>query len=122
MLDPEATGFDDSSDASQAGEGGKTALHIAADRGDLTMVKIMLHVQVEVDPRDWQGMTPLHYAVRRGHTPVAALLISRGADINTPNQKGWTSLHIAVDAGRAETVHMLLSKGADHRLGIMSLR
>lgn len=92
---------------------GVLALHIAAERGNLMIVSLLLDNGVDANVRDAVGSTPLHCAVKHGHTSAAALLIRRGAQTNARDNKGWTPLHISVDAGFEDTTQMLISRGAD---------
>ncbi|GMI38985.1 hypothetical protein TeGR_g6460 [Tetraparma gracilis] len=77
---------------------GSSALHTAAQQGDLEEVTSFLatvddpksHVQAQ-DSNGWQ---PLHEAARGGHTEVAKVLIANGADkdARTNEGKGATPL------------------------------
>lgn len=56
---------------------GNTALHLAAERGDLEAIVTLLEAGADVDAPNWAGQTPLH--VVRGVLPAKALLMA-GAD------------------------------------------
>lgn len=94
-------------------EGGKQPLHIAAQRGNLNIMRALLNGNGTLDARDSQGMTPLHHAVKGGHVSATALLLQSGANVNAVDLEGWTALHIAVDAGWEDVVHLLVRNGAD---------
>jgi uncharacterized protein len=56
-------------------------LTLAAVRGYLTMVEILLDFGADIEATDDLGQTPLICAARSGRTEVVSLLLDRGADI-----------------------------------------
>jgi len=84
-----------------------SALHFAARKGDLPMVKLLLEHHAKVRAGDSTGNTSLHYAASKD---IAAALIAAGADVNARGNCGKTPLHYACDRGVAE---VLLANGAD---------
>ncbi|KAI0347159.1 ankyrin [Trametopsis cervina] len=66
---------------------GKTALHIASQRGNEELVRMLCDLGADVDLSDNEGNTPLHYASAWGHIP---LLIERGCQYNVRNNDGFT--------------------------------
>ena len=48
-------------------KGGNTALHIAASKGHLDAVKVLLRGNVEIDKKGRGGMTAAHMAAQAGH-------------------------------------------------------
>jgi hypothetical protein len=91
----------------------ETALHWAAQAGNLSVVEIFTEHGADIDARDINLVTPLHKAVQGGHLPVVAYLIEKGAPVNAKASNGLTPLHSAVHAKRKEIIGLLLSKGAD---------
>ncbi|KAK0384519.1 hypothetical protein NLU13_8605 [Sarocladium strictum] len=67
---------------------GRTALHMAAERGLVLVVEYLLEADADVSRRDLKGNTPLHYALGNGHQDVGDVLMEAAAD--------WTALN---DAG-----------------------
>lgn len=59
---------------------GRTALHWAADRGQVEACAQLLAAGANVDAMDQSGGTPLAYAVICEHADVVRLLIGAGAD------------------------------------------
>jgi len=89
-----------------------TALHIAASRGHLQCVNILLNWKANVDRYNLGFNTPLFMAASGGHTQVADALIRRKAAVNLRFADQWTALHKAVDLSHLEMVRLLLSHGA----------
>jgi ankyrin repeat protein len=94
---------------------GMTALHWAAERGDVAMVDMLLIAGSNVSAVTRLGQyTPLHLAARAGSEPVVASLLKAGATVSSLTSTGGvTPLHLAAAAGNAAVVTMLLDKGAD---------
>lgn len=63
-----------------------TPLHRACERGDLTMVEMILtKIGVQhIDGLDCAQLTPLYYAVKGGSLDVVKLLVQQGAHVNLP--------------------------------------
>lgn len=60
---------------------GMTPLHLAAERGNCKVVRILLACGASVDARDKKdGFTPLHHASSNSCHDVAILLLEQGAD------------------------------------------
>ena len=55
-------------------------LHLAATRGRLNLVKMLLKRGAEVQARGRRGCTPLFSAVEGGNPDVVRLLLDHGAD------------------------------------------
>lgn len=62
----------------------QTALHIAARRGDVDVVKLLLSYGAHVNGGTVDLMTPLHEACFGGHPEAVAILISEGAEVQVP--------------------------------------
>jgi uncharacterized protein len=92
--------------------GRTTALHQAADTGDLGVIESLI-VESEVDARDEMGRTALHRAAMAGDMMVIATLLDAGADPNLPDRQGKTPLHYAVLADNPDLVAMILGADAD---------
>jgi len=75
--------------------GARYALAIAAEEGDIELVKYLLIRGQEANLRD----SALHVAARAGHKEIVALLLSDGADVNAVRWGNLTPLIFAVTAG-----------------------
>ena len=82
---------------------GRTALHIAASRGDLRAVRRLLKVVVEgaasesdiLHARDANNWQAVHEAARAGHLEVLEYLVERGADLSAQTRGGGSVLYWA---------------------------
>jgi ankyrin repeat protein len=94
-----------------------TPLQVAAIKGDLKSVELLLNAKAEANAATPEGWTALHQAAYHGSKEIVELLLAHGADINAKGQNGDTPLHWAVGAvsgiGAQKMVELLLSKGAD---------
>jgi ankyrin repeat protein len=93
---------------------GMTALHWAAERGDVSMANLLIraHASLKAATRNG-GYTPLHVASKDGNAAVVRALIKAGSDVNAMTATGATALHLAAASGSADAVTALLDKGAD---------
>ena len=77
--------------------GGYHALHEAALKGHLDIVKLLIDHGAEVNVRAENGDTPLHDASENGHLSVVKLLLERGADPKIENADGLTPVDVSYD-------------------------
>ncbi len=64
-----------------------TPLHAASASGQISVVKLLLELGVEVDAVNVYGNTSLHIACLNGQDIVVSELISFGASLNSLNHK-----------------------------------
>lgn len=88
----------------------KTALHIAAARGNLAATRTLINKTNNTGFQDIHGSTPLHHALECGHNAIAMLLIDRSEDVNQISRFGETPLHIAARTGSLEPTRALIEK------------
>lgn len=90
---------------------GRSALHEAAARGHLALVKDLLREKdIDVNQKSFIGKeTPLHLAVFSNHRIIVFALLNHGADANRINKHGKTPLHYAQEKNIAS---LLCSHGA----------
>ena len=111
----------DGADLVNAGDerNGETALHVAAQRGRLAILRAILQTEgVDVNVVERTGASPLHYAcfgakyARR--LPIVQALLEAGADPSAADRDSWTPLYIAIlRDGPIGVVEALLDGGAD---------
>ncbi|XP_023278277.1 protein phosphatase 1 regulatory subunit 12A-like isoform X5 [Seriola lalandi dorsalis] len=72
-----------------------TALHVAAAKGYIEVLKVLLQCGVDVDSRDTDSWTPLHAAAHWGQEEVCTLLADNMCDMGAVNNVGQTPLDVA---------------------------
>uniref|UniRef100_A0A8D1D4E2 Ankyrin repeat domain 6 n=1 Tax=Sus scrofa TaxID=9823 RepID=A0A8D1D4E2_PIG len=92
---------------------GRTALHLAANKGHLSVVQILLKAGCDLDVQDDGDQTALHRATVVGNTEVIAALIQEGCALDRQDKAGDTALHIAAALNHKKVVKILLEAGAD---------
>ncbi|KAJ8246699.1 hypothetical protein GJAV_G00254410 [Gymnothorax javanicus] len=98
---------------------GRTALSLAAARGSMEVVRLLLDRGLDENHKDHLGWTPLHAAACEGHRGVCAALTESGslARVAEPDNEGRTPLILAAQEGHRSTVRLLLDRRSpiDHR-------
>ena len=90
-----------------------SALQMAADKGHLEVVKLLVEKGAEIDyPHPINKMTPLHLAAYSGHDEVVKYLLSKGANPNKKMSRGVSILRAVKDQGHTSTVAILEAAGA----------
>ncbi|KFW01837.1 Putative ankyrin repeat domain-containing protein 31, partial [Eurypyga helias] len=92
---------------------GETRLHIAARRGDLSVVKTLILSGTCVNEQDYAGWTAIHEACSKGFTEVIVELLKAGADVNSRSLDGILPIHDAVYGNYLEAARILLQHGAN---------
>ena len=93
-------------------EHGNTFLHLAADNGNIEVLKYLVSQGANVNVKDNYGRTPLQVAVNKNNLEMVEYLISHGADVNVKDSFSKSPLHDAASIGNIETVQILISHGA----------
>jgi ankyrin repeat protein len=93
---------------------GTSALHWAAYRDDLEMVKLLLAAGANPQATTREGaITPLLMACQNGNVTIIEALLKAGADVNAVKSNGTTPLMMAAASGSASAVETLLAHGAN---------
>ncbi len=120
-IDPEAR----SSFINTAKINGESPLHIAAGKGYLELVSLLLKEGANKDSTctyyynnvhpswDESGITPLHLAAEAGHLAVVEYLLAAGADMNKKTSEQESPMYVAFRGRHNEIVKCLLRAGAD---------
>jgi ankyrin repeat protein len=85
--------------AVSAPQHGWTALHVAAGKGQVDTIKVLLGLGANVDHADKVGFTPLMYTADKNKTEALAALVEAKANVNAIDRVG-------VDAARALCAHV----------------
>ncbi|VVA18433.1 PREDICTED: ankyrin-3 [Prunus dulcis] len=86
---------------------------MAARRGDLKHVELLLQNGADINCCDQYGLTSLHASAIKGHKDIALMLIEFGLELECRDSEGHAPLHLAVVGGSLETVEMLVQNGAN---------
>ena len=101
-------------DVNTAQGDGMTALHWAAQKGDLELAQTLLYAGANVRATTRVGgYTPLLIASRNGHATLVDALLGAGADVNQATTNGATALMLAAQGGSADAVNALIKRGPD---------
>ncbi|XP_056286146.1 ankyrin repeat and SOCS box protein 3 isoform X2 [Pseudoliparis swirei] len=88
---------------------GESACYLAAQRGHLAAVRLLLRAHADIDQLTNDSSCPLYAAVGGGHREVVELLVGEGAEVDrTHTASCWTCLHQAVHKGHKEIVRILV--------------
>uniref|UniRef100_A0A668ADR6 Ankyrin repeat and death domain containing 1B n=1 Tax=Myripristis murdjan TaxID=586833 RepID=A0A668ADR6_9TELE len=90
-----------------------SALHPVCERGDTSLLRLLLDHQAQMDFQNQHLEAPLHLAVKNCHIPVIHSLLMAGCNINVTDKVGYTVMHVAAELGRVDVVEMLLKAELD---------
>jgi len=109
-------------EVNQRGHAGDTPLSVAAWRGNLEIVRLLVEHGAVVDAgKETGNRTPLLEASYQGHADVVQYLIDRGADVNAKGKgltpvlaaSSWGGITSVSTGDKAKTIRILLENGAD---------
>jgi ankyrin repeat protein len=96
---------------------GSTPLNMAASRGAIKILGILLDNSADPNVDGASGATPLEEAALRGFDSIVKMLLDRGALVNRLNRgSGTTALYAAAAFGKSGVVKLLLDRGANPNL------
>jgi len=88
---------------------GRTALHLAVERGHDEVVRTLIKHDMPLRQPDRASFTPLHIAAELGHDKIVAQLLAKNATLADDRTKdGLTALHLAAIGGRVAIVEQLI--------------
>lgn len=102
-------------DVNAAQADGMTALHWAAEHGDVGIAEMLIFAGANPKAMTRIGQyTPLHIAAKEGSAPIVSMLVKAGADVDAKTTNtGVTALHLAAASGNAEIISILLDNKAN---------
>ena len=86
-----------------------TALTIAADKGHLKFVELLLQRGAAVEVKNKKGNSPLWLAANGGHLGVVELLCNAGADIDSQDNRKVSCLMAAFRKGHTKVVKWMVN-------------
>ena len=92
---------------------GWTALLVAACRGLLDFVVVLVDKGDNLDLAMESGATPVYMAAQNGHHEAVCLLADNGASLDLAREDGTTPVLMASQNGHHEVVGVLADKGAN---------
>uniref|UniRef100_A0A665U3M3 Uncharacterized protein n=1 Tax=Echeneis naucrates TaxID=173247 RepID=A0A665U3M3_ECHNA len=91
---------------------GRSAFHLAATRGHLDCLTVILGHNIDVTAKDATGKNALHLASRNGHSLCVQKLLQHNCPVGNVDLQGRTALHDAVMAGCLSSVKLLCDSRA----------
>ncbi len=91
---------------------GNTALHLAAQRGSLDVMRELLEAKAPVDVPNHEGITPLMMAANNNHVEAVKLLLKYGADASKQDFTGRDALGWA--GNKTAVVQLLKNPASAH--------
>ncbi|XP_043505230.1 serine/threonine-protein phosphatase 6 regulatory ankyrin repeat subunit B-like [Polistes fuscatus] len=95
---------------------GHTLLIMAAEEGQLEIVKFLCNMGININARSSRNSTALHFAIGNSSAPkfeIVQFLIDNGAEIDVENSFGYTPLQNALYNNNFKVAKLLIEKGAD---------
>lgn len=93
---------------------GRSPAHIAANVGNVEVLRLLIELKDDLSHRDHAGNTVLMWAARSDDAATIRFVIEGGAQpIDEVNEIGWTALMIAARLGKVESMNALFDAGAD---------
>ncbi|KAK0175380.1 hypothetical protein PV327_009132 [Microctonus hyperodae] len=89
---------------------GDTALHFAARRRDVDMVRILVDYGAQVDMQNGEGQTPLHIASAEGDETLVKYFYGVRASASIADHQDRTPMHLAAENGHASVIDLLAEK------------
>lgn len=83
---------------------GRTALHMAAANGHMTIVEYLISEGVDINALNDENNAPLHWACLNGHVEVVKRLILAGASLSLLNRYERTPMDEAIGAEKMEII------------------
>ncbi|XP_078482468.1 transient receptor potential cation channel subfamily A member 1 homolog [Ciona intestinalis] len=91
-----------------------SVLHLAAKKGFLPIIRILLEHDARIDPKNEDESTPVHIAAAYGqHMALKELLDHDKTMINSLDENANTALHLSAMEGHTTCIEVLLDHGAN---------
>ena len=94
---------------------GLTALHFAAQNGNLDIIKFLVEHGADISAQDYeQSRSVIHFAAENGDIECIKYLTDNGANLQDRDVNGATAFHYAVMANNLEAVKYFVTKKLDY--------
>lgn len=97
---------------------GQTHLMVAAGKGDLDKVLLLLENDADTAIKDFNGFSALMFACQSGNPEIVKKLVSNKDELDIKNAKGFTALSLAVIKNQSECISALIEAGANKSINI----
>jgi len=91
---------------------GQTHLMIAAGKGDMERIDLLLKSGAETSLKDFHGYNALMYATQGGHDQAVKVIADKTSELDVKTGKGYTALSLAVLKDKPRCITALVSAGA----------
>lgn len=91
----------------------KIPILVAADIGDVEIMKLLLDAGARIEAKNDLGLTPIMIATLRKNHEAVEFLLFRGCNVNATTRTGATALMMAARDKSLEIVKALVKAGAD---------
>ncbi|KAH7010623.1 ankyrin repeat-containing domain protein, partial [Microdochium trichocladiopsis] len=105
------TGSQCASDSRRA-ESQWTALHTAANAGNVPVAHLLLSARADCNAEASLGRTPLLIAAEHGHDAMIECLLDHGANMEACDFGGNRTIHVAAREGKGTSMVLLHRRGA----------
>ena len=94
---------------------GVTALHLAAAKGDIAIVRYLIEHGADIKAQDHTlNRSVIHFAAENGNIDCIKYLAEKGADLQDKDSYGATALHYAARANNLDAIKFLVGKKVDY--------
>jgi ankyrin repeat protein len=116
-IDPDDP-LDNIKDVNEKNGRGQTLTWLAAEKGQVNMVKRLIQKGADYEVKDKDGVSPFMVACIRGHVEIVEYFCEKVRNIDEKRRDGQTALSLAVENDQAEVIQLLADKGAklDHKI------
>lgn len=101
------------SDLHEVDVSGRTALHVAAEKGLISAVKALIGLGASCDLKTYSQKTPIHLAAEHGYGDVITFLAQNSCPLDAVGYDEMTALQRAVLLGHSQAAKALVNAGAN---------
>ena len=92
---------------------GWTALHVAADEGNVRLASQLIGKGIWINARNLQGDAALHIASRNNFLKMVRLLCDKGSVVGVLNKLGQLPAHLAAETGDEDILQLFCDRGTN---------